>query len=131
MRFSNKNKSYISSNLIRAKELYFLNYANYGTMKRNGEYEEYVKYSVPKPLEEEWSRILINDLVKRIKTGEDVWLVSNLANIRIDEQEIIESFRIISESSNIDQIIDAISKSRPLIPDHIYDEIEKIFGVEI
>ena len=57
--------------------------------------------------------------------------MSNLANIRIDEPEIIESFRIISESSNIDQIIDAISKSGPLIPGHIYDEIEKIFGVEI
>ena len=98
-------------------------------MKRNGEFEEYENCYVPKTLEEEWSRVIVNDLVERITSGEDIWLVSNLANVRMDEIEIIKSFQTISESPNIDKIIDAVRKSKPLIPDHIYKKIQKIFGL--
>ncbi len=124
-----KRKSNIASNIDRARELYFLNYANYGNMKRNGEFEEYDKCCVPKTLEEEWSRIIVDELVEKIQTGEDIWLVSTLANVRIDEIEIIKSFQTISESSNNDKIIDAVRKSKPLIPDHIYEKIQMIFGI--
>ena len=53
--------------LSKAKKIYFMNYGNYGNMKSNGEYEEYMKYGVSKALEDEWSRVIIKDLSKRIK----------------------------------------------------------------
>lgn len=42
--FSDKpQNSDLSADITMAKKLYFSNYANYGNMKRNGEYEEYLK----------------------------------------------------------------------------------------
>lgn len=117
MLFSNKTqKSNISSDIYRAKRLYFSNYANYGNMKRNGEYEEYMKYSIPNTLEQEWSKIILDSLVKEVQNGEDIWLVYNLANVRIDESEIIKSFQTLSKSPNVHKIITAVEKSESLIP---------------
>ena len=61
-----KQKSNPSSDIDRAKRLYFSNYANYYNMKRNGEYEEYMQYSMPDTVEQEWSRIILDSLVKKI-----------------------------------------------------------------
>lgn len=109
--------------LARAKELYFSNYANYGYMRRNGEYDEYKKYTVPEKTEHEWSRIIINDLVRKIETGEDIWLVSNLANVSIDESEILKSFQILSVSDNARMIAEVLEQSKGLIPSGLYSKI--------
>ena len=70
MLFSNKKKtSNTSSDIYRARRLYFSNYANYGNMKRNGEYEEYMKYSIPDTVEQEWSKIILDSLVKKVQMG--------------------------------------------------------------
>ena len=116
MLFSNKSqKSNTSSDIDRAKKLYFSNYANYGNMKRNGEYEEYMNYSIPNALEQEWSKIILDSLVKEVQNG-DIWLVYNLANVKIDESEIIKSFQTLSKSPNVRKIITAVEKSESLIP---------------
>ena len=127
MLFSKKTqKSNISSDIYRAKRLYFSNYANYGNMKRNGEYEEYMKYSIPNTLEQEWSKIILDSLVKEVQNGEDIWLVYNLANVRIDESEIIKSFQTLSKSPNVHKIITAVEKSESLIPPHLFERIKEV-----
>ena len=127
MLFSNKmQKSNTSSDIYRAKRLYFSNYANYGNMKRNGEYEEYMKYSIPNTLEQEWSKIILDSLVKEVQNGEDIWLVYNLANVRIDESEIIKSFQTLSKSPNVHKIITAVEKSESLIPPHLFERIKEV-----
>ena len=120
-----KQKSNPSSDIERAKRLYFSNYANYWNMRRNGEYEEYMKYSIPDTVEQEWSRIILDSLVKKIQNGENIWLVYNLANVRIDESEIIESFQTLSKSPNVHEIISAFEKFESLIPPHLFERIKE------
>ncbi|MBR4472104.1 MAG: hypothetical protein IKS55_00550 [Oscillospiraceae bacterium] len=95
-------------------------------MKRNGEYEEYMKYSIPNTLEQEWSKIILDSLVKEVQNGEDIWLVYNLANVRIDESEIIKSFQTLSKSPNVHKIITAVEKSESLIPPHLFERIKEV-----
>lgn len=126
MLFSNKTKkSNTSSDMDRAKRLYFSNYANYGNMMRNGEYEEYMKYSIPNAVEQEWSKIILDSLVKKVQNGEDIWLVYNLVNVRIDESEIIKSFQTLSKSPNVREIISAFEKFESLILPHLFERIKE------
>ena len=127
MLFSNKvNKSNTFYNISKAKRLYFINYANYGNMKRNGEYEEYIKYAIPETVEQEWSRIVLDILLEKIRTGEDIWQVSNLANVRIAESEILKSFQTLAQSPNAHEIITAVEKSNALIPSHLFERIKEV-----
>ena len=123
---SNKTqKSNTSSDINRAKRLYFSNYANYYNMRRNGEYEEYMKYSIPDTVEQEWSKIILDSLVKKVQNGEDIWLVYNIANVRIDESEIIKSFQTLSKSPNVHEIISAFEKFESLIPPQLFGRIKE------
>ena len=125
--FSEKpHNSDLSADITMAKKLYFSNYANYGNMKRNGEYEAYLKYSIPDSLEQEWSRIILDSLLKTIQTGEDIWLVSNLANVRIDESEIIKCFQTLSKSPNVDEIKKVVKKSELLIAPRLFKQIQAV-----
>ena len=125
--FSEKpHNSDISAEISIAKKLYFSNYANYGNMKRNGEYEAYLKYSIPDSLEQEWSRIILDSLLKKIQTGEDIWLVSNLANVRIDESEIIKCFQTLSKSPNVDEIKKVVKKTEHLIAPRLFKQIQAV-----
>ena len=112
----------------RAKELYFLNYANYGNMMRNGEYEEYRKCHISETQEREWSREIMEDLISRIQSGKDIWRVVNLANLRIDESEILKSFQRISSGQNAQMALAAIEKAESLIPSPLFDKIKRCWS---
>ncbi len=112
----------------RAKELYFLNYANYGNMMRNGEYEEYRKYHISETQEREWSREIMEDLISRIQSGKDIWRVANLANLRIEESEILKSFQRISSGPNAQMAFAAIEKAEALIPSPLFDKIKRCWS---
>ena len=92
---------------------------------RNGEYEEYMKYSIPNAVEQEWSKIILDSLVKKVQNGEDIWLVYNLANVRIDESEIIKRFQTLSKSPNVLEIITTFEKFESLIPPHLFERIKE------
>ena len=85
-----------------------------------------MKYSIPDSLEQEWSRIILDSLLKTIQTGEDIWLVSNLANVRIDESEIIKCFQCLSKSPNVHQIITAVKRSELLIAPRLFKQIQAV-----
>lgn len=127
MLFSNKEQK-LDKHLIlsRAKKIYFMNYGNYGNMKRNGEYEDYMKYGVSKTLEDEWSSMIIKDLSKRIKSGEEVWRVVNLANIRASETEIMKCFQELSNAPNAHEILAAIEKAEVLISPCLFHKIKNV-----
>ena len=50
-----------------AKEIYFDNFGNFSTMKRNGEYREYIRRKISVELEYQWSveikKNLIDDII--------------------------------------------------------------------
>ena len=94
-------------------------------MRKNGEYEEYMKYSIPDTVEQEWSKIILDSLVKKVQNGEDIWLVYNIANVRIDESEIIKSFQTLSKSPNVHEIISAFEKFESLIPPQLFGRIKE------
>ena len=126
MLFSNKMRVVDPpSDIARAKELYFSNYANYQNMMRNGEYEEYVRYSIPDRLEQEWSKTILDELVQKIQSGEEVRRVHNLAEVRTDESEILKRFQMISTSQNAGEIINEVVKTESLFPPHLFDKIVK------
>ena len=111
----------LKKDMLRAKKLYYINYANFGNMKRNGEYDEYIKYRVPIRLEQEWSREIRDCLMKKIQSGEDVWLVYNLAQLNIEESEMISSFRHLAQSPNAQDILTVLIKCKLLFQPHIFD----------
>lgn len=126
MLFPNKMRIIDSTaDTARAKELYFLNYANYWNMRRNGEYEEYVGYSIPDTLEQEWSKTILDELVQKIQSGEEVRRVHDLAEVRTDESEILKRFQMLSTSKNSGEIIDEVIKAESLFPPHMFDKIVK------
>ncbi len=131
MRFFNKK---ITSNpdtgtdLTRAKKLYFINAANFFNMERNGEYDEYIKYNVPKDIELKWSRECMNQMAEKVRTGEDIWDVGNLARINIDEKEILECFYEMAQVPHVNDIINAVKKSKIEIPPQLYDKIVDILS---
>jgi hypothetical protein len=125
--FNNCRKNKQLTDLSRAKRIYFLNYANYMNMDRNGELDEYLKYKIPKTLEEEWNEIIIGDIFNKIITGEDVWFVSTLANIETDDQKIISCFQILAKSPHANEILYAIIKSEALFPSHLFKIVIELF----
>ena len=128
MCFQKNRKTSHEKGYSRAKELYYNNFANYGNMERNGEYGEYAAYQVPEALELTWSKAILENCVRKIQAGEDIWLVSTLANIRIDESEIINSFQILAKSPNVREIAAAVERSKPLIPLYLFDRIRKVLS---
>ena len=100
-----------------------MNFANYGNMKRNGEYEEYMQYHISEALEQEWGRMIIDDLAGKIRDGKEVWRVANLANIRMDESEIVKCFQGLSKAPNADDIYAATKKVGSLIAPDLLEKI--------
>ena len=108
-----------------------MNFANYGNMKRNGEYEEYMRYHISEALEKEWSRMVMDDLAAKIRNGEEVWRVANLANIRIDESEIVNCFHNLAKSSNAPAIYAATEKAGFLIAPDLLKRIQSVLLADI
>ncbi len=63
---------------------------------------------------------------EKIQNGEDIWLVYNLADVRIDDSEIIKSFQTLSKSPDVQKIITAVEKSESLIPPRLFERIRAV-----
>ncbi len=123
-------KPYAPLDTSRAKTLYFMNFANYGNMKRNGEYEEYMGYHISEALEKEWSRMIMDDLAAKIRNGEEVWRVADLADIRIDESAIVNCFQDLAKSPNAPEIYAATEKAGSLIAPDLLKRIQSVLLVD-
>jgi hypothetical protein len=97
------------------------------TMKKNGEFEEYCKYHIPKEQEHIWSSEVKDMLMKEISTGSNLLQVVQLSRVNLPEDDILDAFRILSETSLRDRILATIMQLSPLFSPRIYQRIMKLF----
>lgn len=111
----------------RAKELYFINFANHMTMKKNGEFKEYCKFHVPKDTEREWSLEVKERLMDEICSGSNLLQVAQLARVNLPESEIVDAFKLLSSSPLRDRILSTIEQLKPLFEPSLYKRIVGLF----
>lgn len=111
----------------RAKELYFTNFANLMTMKKNGEFKEYCMYHVPKDTEHEWSLEVKDKLMDEICSGSNLLQVVQLARVNLPESEIVDAFKLLSSYSLRDKILTTIEQLKPLFEPDLYKIIVQLF----
>lgn len=111
----------------RAKELYFINFANYMTMKKNGEFEEYCKHRVPKDIECKWGREVKESLLDEICTENNLLQVVQLARVNLPKNEILDAFKLLSVSPQRDRILMAIEQLKSLFEQDFYKRIVELF----
>ncbi len=114
-------------NYKRARELYFINFASFITMKKNGEFEEYCKYSISKETEQKWSYEVKEKLMEDILNKNNYTHVVNLSRINLPENEILDDFRTLSLSLKKNEILQHIEKFDNLFEKDIYTKIVTIF----
>ena len=106
-----------------AREIYFDNFGNFSTMKRNGEYREYIRSKTPVEFEYQWSveikNILINDIIDK----EEFFKIVPLSRVNLPESEIIEAFKILLSRCSKNKLRDNLEKMHKLISPQIYEEI--------
>lgn len=112
----------------RAKELYFINFANHMTMKKNGEFKEYIRFRVPKEIEHEWSLEVKEKLMDEICSGSNFLQVAQLARVNLPESEILRAFELLSASSLKNKILTTIEQLKPLFDPNLYKKILKQFN---
>lgn len=110
-----------------AKEIYFDNFGNFMTMKRNGEYRNYVKYKISSEEEYHWSLEIKKLLIDDIVLNGDFLKIAPLSRINLPENEIIESFKTISFQCPNSKIRQTLELLQNLIPPNIYEKIFPLF----
>lgn len=97
-------------------------------MSKNGEYSSYEKCDIPKYKEIEWTIELKKSFIEKIGCGENLYLVVNLAELQLEENEILDGFYILSKSNNKDGIYTMIIKLSNLFENHLlFAKIVEIF----
>ena len=106
-----------------AKEIYFDNFGNFSTMKRNGEYREYKKSKTSVKIEYQWSIEIKNILIEDIVDKEEFFKIVPLSRINLPESEVIDAFKVLLLRCSKDKIRDTLEKMKKLISPQIYEEI--------
>ena len=106
-----------------AREIYFDNFGNFSTMKRNGEYREYIRRKISVELEYQWSVEIKNILIDDIIDKEEFFKIVPLSRVNLPENEIIEAFRVISLRCSKDKIRQNLEQLQNLISPHIYEQV--------
>ena len=106
-----------------AREIYFDNFGNFSTMKRNGEYREYIKSKISVEFEYQWSVEIKNNLIDNIICKEEFFKIVPLSRVNLPESEIIEAFRVLSLRCSKDKLRDNLEKLQKLISPQIYEHI--------
>lgn len=111
----------------RAKELYYINFANHMTMKKNGEFNEYCKFRIPEDTEREWSLEVKEILMDEIYSGSNILKVVQLARVNLPVSEIVHAFELLSLSSQKGKILTIIEQQKPLFEPDLYKRIVQLF----
>ena len=122
-----KSAEKLDADYNRAKELYFTNFANHMTMKKNGEFKEYCKFGIPKDIEHEWSLEVKEQLIKEISSESNFLKVTQLACVNLPENEILTAFMELSTLSQKDKIFTTIKQLQPLFEPDLYPKIIQQF----
>lgn len=112
----------------RAKELYYANFASYMTMKKNGEFNAYRKFDIPKDVEHEWSIDVKERLIDEVRSGADLLKVVNLSRVNLPKNEIVDAFRSLAECPLRERILSTIEQMEPLFESGLYKSIVRLFS---
>ncbi len=110
-------------NYKTAKEIYFNNFGNFLTMKRNGEYHDYIKKKVSGEIEYQWSIEIKNNLIDDIINKGEFFKIVPLSRINLPENEIIEAFKLLSLQCPKVEIRETLNKLQNLISPNIYEQL--------
>ena len=110
-----------------AKEIYFDNFGNILTMKRNGEYRAYIRKRVPIEEESQWSIEIKNNLIDDIVNREEFFKIVPLSRLSLSENEFLEAFEIISSKCSKDVIRQNLERLQNLITPTLYDQLINLF----
>lgn len=97
-----------------AKKIYFFNFASTYFMSRNGELKTYLKAEVPAELENSWKNEIKQKMVSSIKSGENLSLIWNIAYMDISLEEMMETYKDLSRSTNKKAISEELYKLKAL-----------------
>ena len=106
-----------------AREIYFDNFGNFSTMKRNGEYREYVRRKISVELEYQWSVEVKNILIDDIVGKEEFFKIVPLSRVNLPENEIVEAFKVIFLRCSKDKLRQNLEKLKNLISPQIYGQV--------
>lgn len=110
-----------------AKEIYFDNFGSLLTMKRNGEYRNYIKKRGSLEQEHEWSVEIKNILVDAVINKKDFVKIVPLSRVNLPESEIVEAFKTISLQCSDPKVRESLDKLKILISPNIYERIVVLF----
>ena len=111
-----------------AREIYFDNFGNFSTMKRNGEYREYIRRKISVELEYQWSVEIKNILIDNIIGKEEFFKIVPLSRVNLPESEIIEAFKVLSLRCSKDKLRDNLEKLQKLISPQIYEQLNSLLS---
>lgn len=110
-----------------AKEIYFDNFGNILTMKRNGECRDYIRKRVPAELECQWSIEIRNNLIDDIVNRGEFFKIVSLSRLSLPENEILGAFEIISSKCSKDVIRQHLERLQNLITPNLYEQLIHLF----
>lgn len=114
-------------NYERGKKIFYDNYGIKSFMSRNGELSEYQKCEINKADEIIWIEDIVNDIVKKIISGQDVGLIWNLSLMDISNDKKREIYYKIRNNGNKEKIKQEILALKKLFKEDIFIELMEIF----
>ena len=111
----------------RARALYYANFACFMTMRKNGEYDEYCRFKVPKYVEEAWSTDVKERLMEEICREGNLLQVVNLSRVNVPEGEILDAFRTLVSCSLREKVLLTIKRLEALFEKELYKKIVQLF----
>lgn len=125
---TNDNSGLKKNELELARKIYFDNFGNFGTMKKNGEYKEYLRYRISPKIEHEWSLEIRDQLIAEITSGNNLLMVVALSQVNLSDSLIISAFKLLAASSQRDNIFCEIKRLKPLFEFSMFEKISEIFN---
>ena len=106
-----------------AREIYLDNFGNFLTMKRNGEYCDYIRKKVSVETEYQWSIEIKNYLIDDIVNKGEFFKIVPLSRVNLPENEIIEAFKELSLQCSKVKIRQTLEQLQNLMSPSIYEQL--------
>ena len=97
-------------------------------MSRNGELSEYQKCNINENDEEIWKNEILNDIIQKVITGQDIGLIWNLSCMDISVDRKRSAYYEIKEKGNKEIINKKIVELKNLFEEMTFNELVDIFN---
>ncbi len=115
-------------NYERGKIIFFDNFGSKDFMSRNGELSEYQKCRINKDDEEAWKNDILNDIIQKVITEQDIGLIWNLSCMDISNDRKISAYLEIKKRGNKERIRKTIKELKNLFNEKTFYALLEIFN---